>query len=90
MLGVAATLTAMVAVTELWAVLALSLLYGAIFGVVFVILPGLAGETVPPARPLVALLSAARYSRGSFSFSITLPTAAVSVSRSWSVAAGSR
>jgi hypothetical protein len=49
MLGVAATLTAMVAVTELWAVLALSLLYGAIFGVVFVILPGLAGETVPPA-----------------------------------------
>lgn len=55
MLGVAATLAAMVAVTELWAFLALSLLYGALFGVVFVILPGLAGETIPPARRGAAL-----------------------------------
>jgi MFS family permease len=55
MVGVAAALAGMGAATGLPAFLALAVVYGAFFGVVFVILPALAGEAAPPAGRGAAL-----------------------------------
>ena len=48
MVGVAATLTGMSVAGGLPAFLVLSAAYGALYGVAFVVLPGLAGEAAPP------------------------------------------
>ena len=55
MMGVAAVLAGMGMVTGLPAFVVLSVLYGALFGVAFVILPGLAGEATRPDQRGAAL-----------------------------------
>jgi MFS family permease len=53
--GVSAALASLGVVTGLPAFFALAVVYGALFGVVFVILPGLAGEGTPPSARGAAL-----------------------------------
>ena len=55
MIGVAVTLAGLGVATGLPAFVLLSVVYGALFGVAFVILPGLAGESTPPAGRGAAL-----------------------------------
>ena len=55
MLGVAATLAGMSVAAGVPSFVVLSVVYGALFGVAFVILPGIAGEATTPARRGAAL-----------------------------------